>query len=75
MRNILFTILAGCVFALCGCHKDQAQQKGPAGPPVMPVSVAKATGESVPTELHVVGTVEASAVVQVKSQKIGRAHV
>ncbi|MGA3017190.1 MAG: efflux RND transporter periplasmic adaptor subunit, partial [Bryobacteraceae bacterium] len=57
---------------LCGCHKEQAQQKGPAGPPVMPVSVAKATEESVPTELHVVGTVEASAVVQVKSQIAGQ---
>ncbi len=72
MRNILLTILAGSVLALCGCHKDQAQQKGPAGPPVMPVSVAKATQESVPTELHVVGTVEASAVVQVKSQIAGQ---
>jgi len=38
----------------------------------MPVSVATATQESVPTELHVVGTVEASAVVQVKSQIAGQ---
>jgi len=38
----------------------------------MPVSVAKATEESVPTELQVVGTVEASAVVQVKSQIAGQ---
>ncbi len=30
-----------------------------AGPPVVPVSVAKATQEYVPTELRVVGTVEA----------------
>jgi multidrug efflux system membrane fusion protein len=41
------------------------------GPPVVPVSVAKATEESVPTELRVVGTVEASAIVQVKSQIAG----
>src|ERR1035438_2417042 len=72
LHKILLTIFAACVFALCGCHKDQAQQKGPAGPPVMPVSVAKATEESVPTELRVVGTVEASAVVQVKSQIAGQ---
>jgi len=72
LRNILLTFLAGCLFALCGCKKDQAQQKGPGGPPVMPVSVAKATEESVPTELQVVGTVEASAVVQVKSQIAGQ---
>jgi multidrug efflux system membrane fusion protein len=38
---------------------------------VVPVSVAKATEESVPTELRVVGTVEASAIVQVKSQIAG----
>jgi multidrug efflux system membrane fusion protein len=41
------------------------------GPPAVPVSVAKATEESVPTELRVVGTVEASAIVQVKSQIAG----
>ena len=41
------------------------------GPPVVPVSVAKAAEESVPTELRVVGTVEASAIVQVKSQIAG----
>jgi multidrug efflux system membrane fusion protein len=41
------------------------------GPPVVPVSIAKATEESVPTELRVVGTVEASAIVQVKSQIAG----
>ena len=41
------------------------------GPPVVPVSVAKVTQESVPTELRVVGTVEASAIVQVKSQIAG----
>jgi multidrug efflux system membrane fusion protein len=43
----------------------------PAGPPVVPVSAVKATQESVPTELHVVGTVEASAIVQIKSQVAG----
>ena len=42
-----------------------------AGPPVMPVSVAKVVQQSVPTELRVVGTVEASAIVQVKSQIAG----
>jgi multidrug efflux system membrane fusion protein len=38
----------------------------------MSVSVAKASTESVPTEVHVVGTVEASAIVQVKSQIAGQ---
>ena len=41
------------------------------GMPVVPVSVAKVSQESVPTELKVVGTVEASAIVQVKSQVAG----
>jgi multidrug efflux system membrane fusion protein len=40
--------------------------------PAMPVSVAKASKESVPTEVRVVGTVEASAIVQVKSQIAGQ---
>lgn len=42
------------------------------GPPVVPVSVAKVTEQSVPTELRVVGTVDASSVVQVKSQIAGQ---
>jgi len=39
-----------------------------AGPPVVPVSLAKATRESIATEIRVIGTVEASAIVQIKSQ-------
>ncbi len=42
-----------------------------AGMPATPVSVAKAVQQSVPTELRVVGTGEASAVVQIKSQIAG----
>src|SRR5438270_6623036 len=56
---------------LSGCKTEPAA-KGPAGPPIVPVSAAKATQESVPTELRVVGTVEASAIVQVKSQVAGQ---
>jgi multidrug efflux system membrane fusion protein len=40
--------------------------------PAVPVSVAKVEQQSVPTELRVVGTVEASAIVQVKSQIAGQ---
>ena len=39
--------------------------------PAMPVSVADVAIQSVPTELHIIGTVSASAVVQVKSQVAG----
>lgn len=42
-----------------------------AGMPATPVSVAKAVQEAMPTEVHVVGTAEATAVVQVKSQIAG----
>jgi multidrug efflux system membrane fusion protein len=51
---------------LGGCKKEQVKTAA-AGPPVVPVSVAKATEEPAPTELRVVGTVDASSVVQVKS--------
>ena len=47
----------------------EAHSAGP--PPSVPVTVAVATQESVPVELHAIGTVEASAVIQVKSQVAG----
>lgn len=55
---------------LAGCgSSNQNRAAGP--PPPVPVSVAKADTESVPVELKAVGTVEASAVIQVKSQVAG----
>jgi multidrug efflux system membrane fusion protein len=65
-------ILAVFPFLFSGCKKQEAKGETKAGPPAVPVSVAKAEQESVPTELHVVGTAEASAVVQVKSQVAGQ---
>lgn len=41
------------------------------GAPVVPVSATKAVQQAVPTDLRVVGTVEASAIVQIKSQIAG----
>ena len=73
MRTITLSLISSCLLVICGCQKEPAQQKaGPAGPPVMSVSVARATQQSVPTDVRVVGTVEASAVVQVKSQIAGQ---
>jgi multidrug efflux system membrane fusion protein len=57
-------------FALSGCRKEEAKAAG--APPAVPVSVTKVTQESVPTELKVVGTVDASSIVQVKSQVAGQ---
>jgi multidrug efflux system membrane fusion protein len=52
-----------------GCQAPKAQSAGP--PPPVPVSVAVATQEAVPVDLRAVGTVESSAVIQVKSQISG----
>ena len=71
-QNPLIAVVAGIagLLVLTGCQQaPQAKQMGP--PPVVPVSVSKARQESVPTELRVVGTAEASAIVQVKSQVAG----
>ena len=70
-RVTLIVCASLCLLLLDACKSAQPA-KGPAGPPVVPVSVAKATQESVPTELRVVGTVEASAIVQIKSQISGQ---
>ena len=77
MRSALFWVIAITALSLAGCKKDAptapsaAAAGGPPAMPAMPVSVADVAIQSVPTELHVIGTVEASAVVQVKSQVAG----
>jgi multidrug efflux system membrane fusion protein len=61
--------------AAAGCKQQNVQSM--AGPPVVPVTVAKAAQQSVPLEVKVVGNAEASARVEVKSQVAGpllRAH-
>jgi multidrug efflux system membrane fusion protein len=73
----LTQVAAAVSFALAlgGC-KQRKVQTGAARPAV-PVSVTRAWRESIPVELRVVGAVEASATVQVKSQIAGqllRAH-
>lgn len=54
-----------------GC-KQQKVVQSTSGPPPVPVSVSAASEESIPFELRVVGSVEASATVQVKSQVAGQ---
>jgi multidrug efflux system membrane fusion protein len=72
VNRITLIVCASLCLLVLGACKSAQPAKGPAGPPVVPVSVAKATQESVPTELRVVGTVEASAIVQIKSQISGQ---
>lgn len=68
MRKLfVVSSVAAAVFAFTSCKKE-ATKPAMAGPPVVPVSLAKATQESIPTEIRVIGTVSASAVVQIKSQ-------
>jgi len=62
-------ILAVVGLTACSSSKNQTKAGGP--PPPVPVSVSTATEESVPIEVKAVGTVEASAVIQVKSQVSG----
>ena len=59
------------VAALSGCKKA-TEAKGPPRAPVAPVVVGKASTVSIPIELSVVGTTEASETVQVKAQAAGQ---
>ncbi len=70
MRSIRVYLPFIALFAFTGCQKQTPQQVT-AAPPAMPVSVAKVVQQAVPANLSVVGTVEASAVVQIKSQIAG----
>ena len=69
-REFSVVMLAALVLST-GC-KQQKVVQSTSGPPPVPVSVSAATEESVPFELRVVGSVEASATVQVKSQVAGQ---
>jgi multidrug efflux system membrane fusion protein len=65
----LLLAVAAVLLTSAGCKAPKPRAAGP--PPPVPVSVAVATQETVPEEIHAVGTVEASAVIQVKSQIAG----
>jgi membrane fusion protein, multidrug efflux system len=63
-------ISLAAVLLLSGCKQEKVVQST-SGPPPVPVSVANATEEAIPFEVRVVGNVEASSIVQVKSQVAG----
>src|SRR5215468_5315980 len=69
-------VLAGIAFVAGGCRQQKAEgAPGKAGAgivPVVPVSTAPVVQESVPIEIHAVGRVEPSAVIQVRSQISGQ---
>ena len=70
IRVTTIAVFSAGTLLLSGCAQPQAKTAG--GPPVTPVTVAKVMQESVPSEQRVVGTVEASSIVQVKSQIAGQ---
>jgi multidrug efflux system membrane fusion protein len=76
MRRSLFTVVVLALtpaiggLVLSSCKSRQRQAGGPS--PAVPVSVGKATVESAPVEVRVVGSIEPSAKVEVKSQVDGR---
>jgi multidrug efflux system membrane fusion protein len=72
VNRITTIVLSAQYLLFLSACKTAQPAKGPMAMPIVPVSVARATQESVPTELRVVGTVEASAIVQIKSQISGQ---
>src|SRR5947209_1743585 len=72
MKSFLFS-LSVCLPALlffAGCQSSKQQAAGP--PPAVPVTIGTASVEPAPLEIHVVGTVEPSAKVEIKSQVAGQ---
>ena len=71
ISRLLSPASLAAAFLLTSCTQQKVVQST-SGPPPVPVSITKATSESVPFELRVVGTVEASSKVEVKSQVAGQ---
>ncbi len=69
MHRSLFLVPILAVLILSGCQSRKTQAAGFA--PVVPVTIAKASVQSVPLEIRVVGNVEPSSRVEVKSQIAG----
>lgn len=67
-----FILIIGLLtlLALAGCQAPKGQAAGP--PPPMPVTAAVASAQQVPLDVRVVGSVEPSAKVEIKSQVAGQ---
>lgn len=71
MCKIIWPLIG--LLALAACKSGGAgSPKGPARPPVAPVVVGQVATASIPVEVTVVGTTEASETVQVKPQVAGQ---
>jgi multidrug efflux system membrane fusion protein len=70
IRHFSLSNLLAIAVLLSGCQQQKVVQTT-SGPPPVPVSVARATQESMPFEIRVVGSVEPASTIQVKSQVAG----
>lgn len=70
LRFYSVVLISLMVAALSACRQPKVQTAS--APPLVPVSIARSMQEPVPVDVQVVGTVEPSAVVQVKSQVGGQ---
>ena len=69
-RNFQLIPIFAAILLAASCDSKKAPASH-GGPPPVPVSVAVAASESVPVEIRVVGNVEPSSTVQIKSQVAG----
>jgi multidrug efflux system membrane fusion protein len=68
-----YLVLFGTLFVavwLCDCQKAKPRASGP--PPAVPVTIGMASVQTVPNEIRVVGSVEPSSKVEIKSQVAGQ---
>lgn len=68
--RILLAIPALAALLVAGCRSSKGQAAGP--PPPVPVTIATAETQEAPLEVRVVGSVEASSKVEVKSEVAGQ---
>ena len=71
-RNAILTATLIVLATLAGCKQKADPVAASQGPAAVPVTVATATQETIPFEIRVVGTADASETVQVKSQVAGQ---
>ena len=70
VRKFQLILLCAAILVATACSEKKAQAPA-GGAPRFPVAIATAASESVPVEIRVVGTVEPSSTVQIKSQVAG----
>jgi multidrug efflux system membrane fusion protein len=73
-RNSCFLVAVALLASACGKENTPAPSGAPAagGMPPVPVTTATAVSETVPLEIDIVGTIDASSRVEVKSQVAGQ---